>query len=267
MAPRSPVPEVAGYAASLSLARATRKPVRTFVVRLSSRMRPLYERAGERWNGRSGALVINRNWAVIVRSGFLSLTLVPIAALGCGSDDGGGSSGSGAGAGGAGGATAGNGAASGAGGAGSGASGSTATGQAGAGGATAGAGGSTAVAPVMCGTATCAPDPMASRFLRPCCVDEAAGTCGTMIAFGGAGTCNVPIPPDLRCPTVMASTFTIPGCCTDMNRCGISIPGMATCLSLDEAAMIAAGDGGVADGGMPTNTFAVDLPPPQACDE
>ncbi len=92
------------------------------------------------------------------------------------------------------------------------------------------------------------------------------GTCGTMIAFGGNGTCNAPVDPDPRCESVMAMTLTLPSCCTDMNRCGISFAalGMPGCLSLDEAAMIAAGDGGVPDGGA-TNPFMIDLPEPKAC--
>ena len=64
----------------------------------------------------------------------------------------------------------------------------------------------------------------------------------------------------------MAMTLTLPSCCTDMNRCGISFAalGMPGCLSLDEAAMIAAGDGGVPDGGG-MNPFMIDLPEPKAC--
>jgi hypothetical protein len=187
----------------------------------------------------------------------LGLAFVSLVALGCGGgDDEEGGSSAGSGGSGSGGAAAG------AGGAGAGAAGSTTTGTSGAGGA-----GGTMAAPVTCGTATCMPT--GSRFLQACCVDMAMGTCGTKIAFGGTGMCNAPVDPDPRCESVMAMSLTIPSCCTDMNRCGISFAmlGMPGCLSLDEAAMIAAGDGGTPDGGMPMsmNPFMIDLPMPKAC--
>lgn len=109
---------------------------------------------------------------------------------------------------------------------GGGASGSTA--GAGAGGASGGAGGASggggtaAPMPITCGTTTC-PDPLGGMMLpiplpRPCCADEAMGTCGTMPAAGGA--CMPPIPADPRCPTV-SGPIPVTSCCTADNLCGL----------------------------------------------
>jgi hypothetical protein len=111
-------------------------------------------------------------------------------------------------------------------------------------------------------------EPGASRFVRPCCFDEAASKCGSMIAFGGGMMCNENVEADPRCESVMSRVGQIPSCCTEDMRCGISLAmfGMPGCTSIEEAAAIAMGDGGMpADGGM-TNPFAVDLPAPSACE-
>jgi hypothetical protein len=85
-----------------------------------------------------------------------------------------------------------------------------------------GSGGTTAPMPVTCGTTTC-PDPFGGMMLpiplpKPCCANEAMGTCGTMPAAGGA--CMPPIPADPRCPTVMGPLPTT-SCCTADNLCGL----------------------------------------------
>jgi hypothetical protein len=209
---------------------------------------------------RQGAVVIDSFKNAVLFSVLCIGLATGAIACGGGDDEGDSSSGGDSGAGGQSSSAGAGGASAGAGGSGS--------GQSGAGGATAtagagGAGGSMA-APVPCGSAECQGT---GRFLSACCFDEAASKCGTMIAFGGDGMCNENVDPDPRCDSVMSSTITIPSCCTEDNRCGISFAmfGMPGCTSLEEAAMIAMGDGGTPSGGG-TNPFMVTLPPPKACE-
>jgi hypothetical protein len=216
-----------------------------------------YHRVRERVE-RLGAVVIYSFKNVVLFCVLCAGLTLGVIACGGGDDEEGSSSGGDSGGGGAtagaGGATAGAGGAAGAG-----------SGQSGAGGATAGAGGAggSMATPVPCGSAACQGT---GRFLRACCFDEAASKCGTMIAFGSDGTCNENVDPDPRCESVMSSSITIPSCCTEDNRCGISFAmfGMPGCTSLEEAQMIAMGDGGMTSTG--TNPFAVELPAPKACE-
>ena len=219
--------------------------------------------------------MIDVNHTGVLRFYVSLLAVCGALAVGCGGGDDDGGDDESSGSAGAGGRTAGTGGATGA----AGMAGSTSTGSSGAtGGGGSGAGGSgSTVAPVPCGSTMCQPG--TSRFVRPCCFDMAAGKCGTTIPFGGSMMCNENVEADPRCESVMSRVGQIPSCCTEDNRCGISFAmfGMPGCTSLEEAAMIAMGDGGMPDDGMGgsggsggsgggSNPIAVDLPAPKACE-
>jgi hypothetical protein len=138
-----------------------------------------------------------------------------VAVAGCGGDDDGGdpdpdpSAGSGGGTAGTGGSDAGD----------------DGTGGGGTGGGGTGGGGMTSE-PIPCGTNTCV-DPLGGMSIMlpislpaVCCVDEAMGICGTMMA---GGECMPPPESDPRCPMVMSP---LPGvelttCCNDAGLCGL----------------------------------------------
>lgn len=214
--------------------------------------------------------MIDVNHAGVLRFSVSLLALSGVIAASCGGGDDGGDDEASGGGGMA--SSAGSGGAS----AGAGTGGGTSTGSSGTSGGSGsgGAGGSVAAAPVPCGTATC--EPGTTRFLRPCCFDEATAKCGTMIAFGGSMACNENVEADPRCESVMSRIGQIPSCCTEDMRCGISLAmfGMPGCTSIEEAQMIAMGDGGTPDGsggsggagGSMSNPFAIDLPAPKACE-
>jgi len=230
-----------------------------------------------------GALLINQLRVKVARvSVLLAVLALGASTFGCGGDAddcSAGTAAAGTGSGGAAGsATGGSGATSGA----AGASGSS-TGTGGSGGmmaATGGAGGLGAPMPVECGTTTCEPDPMGSAFIRPCCVDMATATCGTMLPL--IGMCAEPVDPDPRCDSIMVMSFVIPSCCTADNRCGISSAMFSAdaCTSIEDITAMfempdgGADDGGTGDGGMPDggggmmgmNPFGATLPAPKACE-
>lgn len=119
----------------------------------------------------------------------------------------------------------------------------------------------TAGTTVSCGTATC----MAAgggggfaAFAMPCCLDEAAGTCGMSI-MGSAcmeGITGTPGQSDPRCPGIDVMGFIqLPSCCTDTGLCGIdaSMFGQGGCVDLESAKAMSSGQ------------FPITFPEPQAC--
>ncbi len=86
-----------------------------------------------------------------------------------------------------------------------------------------GSGGATAAAPVPCGSTMCtAPPAIIPGFgATACCVDPAAGTCGTASPIMN-GACAAPPAPDTRCPSTMSMFGNYAGCCTN-NDCGLDL--------------------------------------------
>lgn len=233
---------------------------------------------------KDGCSLVNQLWVKSAAFGVLAMMVV---LLGCGGDATDGSNAGSAGSGTSG--TDGQAGMTGGSGGSSGASGNSSTagasGAAGTAATTGGAGGTTMSTTVPCGTATCEPDPAFMGFQLACCVDDATSTCGTM--FAGFGMCAAPVDPDPRCESVALGPITIPSCCADGNRCGISAAmlGMG-CTSIEDITAMfptddggtAEGDGGTADGGtddggaagtggmMMGNPLAGALPEPKACE-
>jgi hypothetical protein len=118
-------------------------------------------------------------------------------------------------------------------------------GTTGTGGMTGGTGGMTSTSmPVPCGANMCSAPSLGGgipglMLAQPCCVDQTAGTCGTM----SGGTCMPPPTPDPDCPMVTVFTSTMPACCAANNLCGVdaSMLGMG-CIDFD---MVRNGPGGM----------------------
>jgi hypothetical protein len=128
----------------------------------------------------------------------------------------------------------------------------------GSGGRSGGTGGMTMTAMgVKCGSTTCM-SPTAGLMIpgvgggAPCCVDDANGTCGTMMQ----GMCMPPPPVDPSCPTIMIPILGMMGsCCADNGMCGLdgSILGMG-CVDYEMVTSSLGILGGV-----------ITLPAPQDC--
>jgi len=93
-----------------------------------------------------------------------------------------------------------------------------------------------------------------------CCLDAAAGRCGTAAMAGAA--CEAPAQPDTRCPSI-ALGATLGGggfgCCTQSGQCGVdgSLFGRG-CVENAQAMM------NLAD--LPVIGPLIMIPPPMACD-
>jgi hypothetical protein len=80
---------------------------------------------------------------------------------------------------------------------------------------------------VPCGSATCTGIAVPGITLPgPCCVDQAAGTCGTL----SGSECMPPPPSDPRCPEW---NFPIPTCCGAGGSCGFNTG--TSCIEVPEA--------------------------------
>lgn len=107
---------------------------------------------------------------------------------------------------------------------------------------------------VPCGQKKCTPPPGVTAAV--CCKDAFASTCGVQV---GTACNDTPPPSTSGCPKVNAGSFTLNGCCTSTNQCGLdqSMFG-GTCLELGAAKQQAAAF--VRDAGA-LSAF----PAPQAC--
>ncbi len=167
-----------------------------------------------------------------------------------------------------------------------------AAGRGGGGGTSGGASGSTAIAgtpappPVPCGSTLCTPIPSPITGLLgmfgggaavpglpmavACCLDEAAGKCGTAAAEGAM--CEAPAAPDARCPGFSLGALgaaaggaasglgaLAQGCCTPSNMCGLdgSIFGRG-CVENNEARTML--------GAIPIIGTLLTVPAARACD-
>lgn len=93
----------------------------------------------------------------------------------------------------------------------------------------------TARSETSCGGTSCPalPDNAATTCTINCCSsDEQCGTrvTDTRIQQLIGSTCNVPVPPDDRCPSVTLAGVTLAGCCDTQGNCGQALG--TTCVAI-----------------------------------
>ena len=81
--------------------------------------------------------------------------------------------------------------------------------------------------------------------MSACCVAD-TDACGEK--FTGFGQCAVPVPADDECEGATLRGMMVQSCCTDDGLCGLAPAGLG-CLSAERLNELAAGDGGMPDGG------------------